>query len=68
MRLGFLASHRGSGVQAVLELGPRTFAQFAGRVLNVHPALLPRHGGAGMYGDAVVETLQRIVAEGVVAR
>lgn len=24
--------------------------RFAGRMLNVHPALLPRHGGPGMYG------------------
>jgi formyltetrahydrofolate-dependent phosphoribosylglycinamide formyltransferase len=26
---------------------------FAGRIINVHPALLPRHGGAGMYGQRV---------------
>lgn len=26
---------------------------FAGRLLNVHPALLPAFGGAGMYGDRV---------------
>lgn len=26
---------------------------FPGRVLNVHPSLLPRHGGAGMYGRHV---------------
>ncbi len=25
----------------------------AGRVLNIHPALLPRHGGPGMYGEHV---------------
>lgn len=24
-----------------------------GRVLNIHPSLLPRHGGAGCYGDHV---------------
>jgi len=35
------------------KLGPRTLAHFTGRVLNIHPALLPRHGGAGMYGDHV---------------
>lgn len=28
-------------------------ADFAGRVLNIHPALLPRHGGKGMYGNRV---------------
>jgi formyltetrahydrofolate-dependent phosphoribosylglycinamide formyltransferase len=26
---------------------------FEGAVLNIHPALLPRHGGKGMYGDRV---------------
>ncbi len=26
---------------------------FAGRVLNIHPALLPNHGGKGMYGEHV---------------
>lgn len=28
-------------------------AALAGRILNIHPALLPRHGGQGMYGDRV---------------
>lgn len=27
--------------------------KFAGRVLNIHPALLPLHGGQGMYGEHV---------------
>lgn len=26
---------------------------FPGRILNIHPALLPKHGGKGMYGDRV---------------
>ena len=26
---------------------------WAGRVMNIHPALLPKHGGKGMYGDRV---------------
>lgn len=34
-------------------LGPAYFAAFAGRTINVHPSLLPAHGGAGMVGDAV---------------
>jgi phosphoribosylglycinamide formyltransferase-1 len=29
------------------------FAAFAGRVINIHPSLLPRHGGRGMVGEAV---------------
>ncbi len=28
-------------------------AAWRGRMLNIHPALLPRHGGAGMYGRRV---------------
>ena len=86
MKLGFLASHRGSDVQAVIEacaggglaaaprlvisntadaevlerarhhgiatekLGPQTLRHFVGRVLNIHPALLPKFGGPGMDG------------------
>jgi len=34
-------------------LGPATLSAFAGRVLNIHPALLPRFGGEGMYGRRV---------------
>ena len=34
-------------------IGPRTLAAYRRRILNVHPALLPRFGGKGMYGDAV---------------
>ncbi len=28
-------------------------SDFAGRVLNIHPSLLPRHGGKGMHGERV---------------
>ncbi len=28
-------------------------AAFPGRIVNIHPALLPRHGGPGMYGRRV---------------
>ena len=31
-------------------LGPVTLADFAGRIINIHPALLPQFGGQGMYG------------------
>lgn len=34
-------------------LGPVTLAQFHNRVLNSHPALLPKFGGKGMYGSHV---------------
>ncbi len=32
---------------------PAVTRRFAGRLLNVHPALLPAYGGAGMYGARV---------------
>ena len=34
-------------------LRPPYFAAFAGRTVNIHPSLLPAHGGAGMMGIAV---------------
>jgi len=34
-------------------LGPQVLAHFAGRLVNVHPSLLPKYGGRGMYGDLV---------------
>lgn len=38
-------------------LGPQVLAAYAGRVLNIHPSLLPRHGGHGLYGDRVHESV-----------
>jgi phosphoribosylglycinamide formyltransferase-1 len=35
------------------KLGEHVLSRFGGRILNVHPALLPRHGGQGMYGTRV---------------
>ncbi|MFK0163765.1 formyltransferase family protein [Rhizobium sp. NPDC090279] len=35
------------------KLGPLTLAAFDKRILNVHPGLLPRYGGLGMYGRRV---------------
>ncbi|CAG1005103.1 phosphoribosylglycinamide formyltransferase 1 [Phycisphaerales bacterium] len=32
-------------------------APYRGRVVNIHPALLPRHGGAGMHGRRVHESV-----------
>ena len=34
-------------------LGPRTLAAFPGRILNTHPALLPKFGGHGMFGSRI---------------
>jgi phosphoribosylglycinamide formyltransferase-1 len=38
-------------------LGPKTTAAYCGRILNTHPALLPRYGGKGMYGARVHEAV-----------
>ncbi len=35
------------------KLGPRTLAAYAGAIINVHPALLPKFGGPGMYGENI---------------
>jgi folate-dependent phosphoribosylglycinamide formyltransferase PurN len=32
------------------KLGPHTLQAYRGRILNIHPALLPMFGGQGMYG------------------
>jgi phosphoribosylglycinamide formyltransferase-1 len=34
-------------------LRPAYFAAFGGQTINIHPSLLPRHGGRGMMGLAV---------------
>ena len=36
---------------------PPIVAAWKGRMINVHPALLPKHGGAGMYGRRVHESV-----------
>ncbi len=38
-------------------LPPRVIELVHGHVLNIHPALLPRHGGKGMYGIHVHEAV-----------
>ena len=38
-------------------LGPRTVSGYRGRIVNIHPALLPKHGGRGLYGLAVHEAV-----------
>ncbi len=58
------------GVQLVLllgymkKIGPRTLDLYRGRILNIHPALLPKHGGQGMYGkhvhQAVLEAGEKV--------
>lgn len=38
-------------------LPSEVLAQYPGRVLNIHPALLPKFGGKGMYGKHVHEAV-----------
>lgn len=35
------------------KIGPKTLTEFSNKILNIHPSLLPRHGGHKMYGDYV---------------
>lgn len=39
------------------KIGPQTLQRFRGRILNIHPALLPKYGGQGMYGRNVHEAV-----------
>ena len=43
------------------KLGPQTLSAFHRRILNVHPALLPKYGGRGFHGRKVH---QAVVAAG----
>ncbi|UTF60902.1 phosphoribosylglycinamide formyltransferase [Gilvimarinus sp. DA14] len=35
------------------KIGSATLNRFNGKILNIHPSLLPKHGGKGLYGDRV---------------
>ncbi len=39
------------------KIGPRLLGEFQGKIFNIHPSLLPRHGGQGMYGVHVHEAV-----------
>jgi phosphoribosylglycinamide formyltransferase-1 len=58
-----LATLRELGVDTVFlagymkKLGPSVLAAYAGKIFNTHPALLPKHGGRGMYGNRVHEAV-----------
>jgi phosphoribosylglycinamide formyltransferase 1 len=38
-------------------LGPKSLERYRGRILNIHPALLPKFGGKGLYGIKVHEAV-----------
>ncbi|HEX2180567.1 MAG TPA: phosphoribosylglycinamide formyltransferase [Actinomycetota bacterium] len=52
-----------AGVDLVLlagymkKVGPEVIARFPNRIVNIHPALLPKFGGVGMYGPRVHEAV-----------
>lgn len=39
------------------KMGPKTLAAYNGRIINTHPALLPKFGGKGFYGRKVHEAV-----------
>jgi formyltetrahydrofolate-dependent phosphoribosylglycinamide formyltransferase len=39
------------------KVGPVIVKHYHGRILNIHPALLPKYGGTGMYGHFVHEAV-----------
>lgn len=39
------------------KLGIKTLKKYRGRILNIHPSLLPKFGGTGMYGRHVHEAV-----------
>lgn len=41
------------------QLHPRVIAAYRNRIINIHPALLPKFGGKGMYGMHVHEAVVR---------
>lgn len=58
----------GHGVELIVlsgylrQLGAKTLARYAGKILNIHPGPLPAFGGHGMYGRRVHEA---VIAAGV---
>lgn len=39
------------------KLGPKTLKAYERKIINVHPSLLPKHGGKGMFGMKVHESV-----------
>ena len=42
----------------LLKVPSKLIEQFPQRIINIHPALLPKFGGKGMYGDKVHEAVK----------
>lgn len=41
----------------LLQLTPNIISRYRGKILNIHPALLPKFGGKGLYGQRVHEAV-----------
>ncbi len=45
-------------------IGSKTLAAYSGRIINIHPSLLPKYGGMGFYGKhvhtAVIEAGEKV--------
>jgi phosphoribosylglycinamide formyltransferase-1 len=41
----------------LLKIAPEIIAEYPNRIINIHPALLPKYGGKGMYGHYVHEAV-----------
>lgn len=60
---GYLEELKAAGIDFIVLAGfllkvPATLiAGYANRIVNIHPALLPRYGGKGMYGKFVHEAI-----------
>lgn len=60
-----IAALEQDGVEVVMlagymkKLEPALLARYRGRIINTHPALLPKFGGHGMYGMRVHEAVLR---------
>lgn len=39
------------------KIGLITLSTYSNRILNIHPSLLPKHGGKGLYGDKVHQSV-----------
>ena len=45
----------------LLKIPSTLLDNFPNKIINIHPALLPKHGGKGMYGDNVHK---KVIAKG----
>ncbi|WKK82752.1 phosphoribosylglycinamide formyltransferase [Marivirga arenosa] len=47
----------------LLKISPQLISAYPDRIINIHPALLPKYGGKGMYGhfvhEAVIDNMEK---------